>query len=282
MKSKFKKIVGVTGSTGFLGSALCKDIKKQNKFELVKFRGNILNKNHLKKWFRENNIEYLIHLAAVVPTYKFVNNKDYAKKVNFVGTKNIVYELNKSKYIRWFFYSSTSHIYKFNNFKLKESSLKRPFSAYGKTKLKAEYYLKEKVNKNIRLCCGRIFSLEGKKKTESYFLPGLKSKIRKNKKIKLNMNDFRDFIHIDDVVGAIIELMKKKVMGDFNIATGKKTSFLKIINIVKKIYKKKIFIEKLNDKDVKGSYADIRKIQKTIKWSPRRNINYILKDYFNK
>ena len=49
MKSKFKKIVGVTGSTGFLGSALCKDIKKQNKFELVKFRGNILNKNHLKK-----------------------------------------------------------------------------------------------------------------------------------------------------------------------------------------------------------------------------------------
>ena len=169
VKSKFKKIVGVTGSTGFLGSALCKGIKKQNKFELVKFRGNILNKNHLKKWFRENNIEYLIHLAAVVPTYKFVNNKDYAKKVNFVGTKNIVYELNKSKYIRWFFYSSSSHVYKFNNFKLKESSLKKPFSTYGKTKLKAEYYLKEKVSKNIRLCCGRIFSLEGKKQKVIFY-----------------------------------------------------------------------------------------------------------------
>ena len=50
----------------------------------------------------------------------------------------------------------------------------------------------------------------------------------------------------------------------------------------KKIYKKKIFIEKLNDKDIKGSYADIQKIQKTIKWTPRCNINYILKDYFNK
>ena len=58
------------------------------------------------------------------------------------------------------------------------------------------------------------------------------------------MNDFRDFIHIDDVVRAIIELMKKKVMGDFNIATGKKTSFLKIINIVKKkIYKKKFLLK---------------------------------------
>ena len=76
--------------------------------------------------------------------------------------------------------------------------------------------------------------------------------------------------------------MKKKVVGDFNIATGKKTSFLKIINFVNKIHKKKIFIEKLNNKNSKGSYADIQKIQKTIRWTPRRNINYILKDYFNK
>ena len=113
------------------------------------------------------------------------------------------------------------------------------------------------------MCCGRIFSLEGKKKTESYFLPGLKSKIHKNKKIKLNMNDFRDFIHIDAVVRAIIELMKKKVMGDFNIATGKKTSFLKIINIVKKIYKKKIFIEKLNDKDSKVHMQISKKFKRT-------------------
>lgn len=282
MKYKFKQIVGVTGASGFLGSALCKDIKKKNKFRLVKFKGNILNKNHLKEWFFKYRINYLIHLAAVVPTYKFIKDKDYAEKVNLVGTKNIVNELNKLNHIKWLFYSSTSHVYKFSNNKLKENSLKKPFSVYGKTKLKAENYLKKKLNKNIKLCCGRIFSLEGKKKTESYFLPSLRSKVQSNSQIRLNLNNFRDFVHIDDVIKAIIKLMNNEVSGNFNIASGKKITFLKIINIIKKISKKKISLENVNDKSSKGSYADIQKIKKFIRWTPKRNINYILKDYFSK
>jgi len=282
VKYKLKKIVGITGATGFLGSALCKDIKNRNKFRLVKFKGNILNRNQLKEWFSKYKINYLIHLAAIVPTYKFIKDKDYAEKVNFVGTKNIVNELNKLNYVKWLFYSSTSHVYQFSNNKLKESSLKRPFSAYGKTKLKAENYLRKKLNKNIKLCCGRIFSLEGKKKTESYFLPSLRNKIYSNSEIRLNLNNFRDFVHIDDVVKAIIGLMNNEVRGNFNIASGNKITFLKIINIIKKISKRKFFLYNVNDKNSKGSFADIKKIKKIIRWTPKRNINYILKDYFRK
>ena len=279
-KSEVKKVVGITGSSGFLGKLVKKKLSKLSKYNIRECKVDITKKNSLKNWFKKNECDYFIHLAAIVPVNTVRDKPKLAKKVNILGTKNIISEINSSKKIKWFFFASSSHIYKFNNNKLHESSKKDPFSLYGKTKLTAENFIKKNIDKNIKSCCGRIFSLEGKKKGESYFLPSLVKKIKKNYKVELNGNIFRDFIHVEDVVRAIIMLMDNEIKGNFNIASGKKIKFISIIKIIKKYTKIDLNFISIKSNSL-SAYANIKKIQNKIKWKPQKNIEFIIKEYLN-
>ena len=281
MTCKKFKLIGLTGSTGLLGQSLKKKLRKLNNYKLNCYKGDITNKSQLKKWFKVNSFCYVIHLAAIVPVKKVNKNINFAKKVNIGGTKNIINEINKKKSIKWFFFSSSSHVYQFNNKEVRETSIKKPFSIYGKTKLEAEKFIKKKINKKIKFCIGRIFSLEGKNKAKSYFLPGLLKKIRKNKVIEIDLNQFRDFIHVDDVAEAVVILLKKEQVGIYNIASGKKTRFYELINLFSKLLKRKIKFKNTVSKVSNSSYADIYKIKKDINWKVKKKVFYIIKDYLN-
>ena len=281
MTCKKFKLIGLTGSTGLLGQSLKKKLRKLNNYKLNCYKGDITNKSQLKKWFKVNSFCYVIHLAAIVPVKKVNKNINFAKKVNIGGTKNIINEINKKKSIKWFFFSSSSHVYQFNNKKVRETSIKKPFSIYGKTKLEAEKFIEKKINKKIKFCVGRIFSLEGKNKDDSYFLPGLLKKIRKNKVIEIDLNQFRDFIHVDDVAEAVVILLKKEQVGIYNIASGKKTKFYELINLFSKLLKRKIKFKNTVSKVSNSSYANIYKIKKAINWKVKKKVFYIIKDYLN-
>ena len=281
MPCKKFKLIGLTGSTGLLGQSLKKKLRKLDNYKLNCYKGDITNKSQLKKWFKVNSFCYVIHLAAIVPVKKVNKNINFAKKVNIGGTKNIINEVNKKKSIKWFFFSSSSHVYQFNNKEVRETSIKKPFSIYGKTKLEAEKFIEKKINKKIKFCVGRIFSLEGKNKAKSYFLPGLLKKIRKNKVIEIDLNQFRDFIHVDDVAEAVVILLKKEQVGIYNIASGKKTRFYELINLFSKLLKRKIKFKNTVSKVSNSSYADIYKIKKDINWKVKKKVFYIIKDYLN-
>ena len=281
MTYKKFKLIGLTGSTGLLGQSLKKKLRKLNNYKLNCYKGDITNKSQLKKWFKVNSFCYVIHLAAIVPVKKVNKNINFAKKVNIGGTKNIINEVNKKKSIKWFFFSSSSHVYQFNNKEVRETSIKKPFSIYGKTKLEAEKFIEKKINKKIKFCVGRIFSLEGKNKAKSYFLPGLLKKIRKNKVIEIDLNQFRDFIHVDDVAEAVVILLKKEQVGIYNIASGKKTKFYELINLFSKLLKRKIKFKNTVSKVSNSSYANIYKIKKAINWKVKKKVFYIIKDYLN-
>ena len=108
---KFKKInCGITGHTGVLGSELLKE-----NLNFVKFKGDITKKNDLKNWLKNKKIDIIFHLAAVVPTNIVKKKFQYANKVNYLGTKFLIDEIIKNKIkIKWFFFSSTSHVYAFS------------------------------------------------------------------------------------------------------------------------------------------------------------------------
>ena len=174
MKSK-KINCGITGHTGSLGSEL---LKKNIGVKFIKFKGDITNKKHIKKWFQNYSIDIIIHLAAVVPTRLVKKNYRLANKVNFYGTKLLVDEVIKYKKIKWFFYSSTSHVYKFSNKKLSENSIIKPISKYGLTKLKGEnYILKNQIM--YKPCIGRIFSFTSKKQNKNFIIPSILNKLKK-------------------------------------------------------------------------------------------------------
>ena len=233
-------VCGITGHTGTLG----KELLKNKLFLFKKFKGDITKYSDVVEWVDKNNLDLIIHLAAIVPTQKV--NQDYlaAKKVNYQGTINLINAINKKKKdLDWLFFSSTSHVYKIQNNKKKiaENYLKKPYSKYGNTKWLAEKYIISKLDKRIPFCIGRIFSFTGKNQSKEFFIPAILKKIKTSKKKTVtlqNLNHYRDFISLEDIVRAITLLYKTKSKGIYNIGSGKKVSLIGIANYICAKYNK--------------------------------------------
>ena len=266
--------IGITGHSGLIGKHF---IKKYKQYKYFKFKGDIKNKNHINAWIKEKNFNYLLHLAAKVPTQYVNSNYKESYNVNVNGTKNLLRSSIESKKIKWFFFASTSHVYGSCKGKLSENSRLRPFSKYGYTKLVAEKFLISKKKKiNFKICISRIFSITHPKQHISYAVPSILRKIRKsNKIINLeNLNHTRDFCHVDDICRGINILLKKKSNGIYNLGSSIPVN-LKYIALY--FAKKKSIIFKDNKKETR-IVANNNKIRR-LGFNTKYGIKKILKDF---
>ena len=107
------------------------------------------------------------------------------------------------------------------------------------------------------------------------FIPIVISGCIKNKKFPCSKgNQFRDFLHIDDVVDAILKsLRNKNAKGQIiNIGSGKSRKIKNIIEYVKKILKGgyPLFGKvKLRKDEILKVYPDINKAKNKINWRPK-------------
>ena len=274
---KFSELkFGITGHTGVLGREF---IKKNKNLNFIKFKGDITKKNDVKKWFQKNPIDIVVHLAAVVPTNIVKKKINYANKVNYTGTKLLVDEAVKYKKIKWFFYSSTSHVYKYSKNKISENSTIKPISKYGLTKLKGEKYIQKKLNKKIPFCIGRIFSFTSVHQKKPFVIPSIVDKAKLKKKLTLfnNTNHLRDFLCVSDVCEAIKILIDKKSTGIYNIGSGNKTLISDIVKLIFYKYKKNYLIN--NTSKQTCLVSNNSKIKK-LNWKPTKNIKSIVIDLF--
>ena len=270
--------IGITGHKGTIGREF---IKRNKNFSFVPYKGDITNQTGVDKWIKGSSFQVLLHFAAVVPVQEVERNFFKAKKVNYSGTKNLVDAIIKYRPSRliWFFYASTSHVYKYSNKIIKENDKKSPITRYGLTKLIAEnYILKKKKHTHVKFCIGRVFSFFHHKQKPSYFIQVAYKKIYQQNNTHIfftGLHQYRDVLGVKDVCGAISFLCRKKAEGIYNIASGKKTKLLKIIQIL--LSKRKISIA-TDQKKRKNLTASIAKIKK-LGWSPRQNIKQILSEY---
>ena len=278
IKSKIK--IAITGHTGVIGTSFIK--KYKNEFKFIKFNDDLTDTKKLKLWIKKVNAEAFLHFAAKVPIKIVENKKKLSKKVNFDCVKLIAEEIIKNNRIKWFFFASSSHVYKKSLKAVNERSIVSPSNYYGYTKYLSENFLlnfKDK-KKKTNICIGRIFSFTNHDQNETFLIPSLYKKISKNEKLNINnLQSYRDFLHINDICKAIYLLFKKRAVGIYNISSGRK---IKIINIANEISlqlkNKKIYnsINKIKSKDILfGNNSRLKKLG----WKPTHNIKSIIKDY---
>ena len=77
----------------------------------------------------------------------------------------------------------------------------------------------------------------------------------------MNINKYRDFVHIDDVVKALNLMVKKKYDSQINISSGKKVNLIEICKKINKIYyNKKISFDINRGKDIFGNNNKLKKL----------------------
>ncbi len=153
----------ITGSTGWLGKNLLKQmISKEENIEIrvlaesgeynqleddingkvIKFDGDIRNKNSLDSFFKKSDGSVLIHLAGCIHPKIF--SKDF-DEINFFGTKNVI-EMSLASGISKAIVISSNSPLGCNPVKehlFTEKSPYMPYMGYGKSKYKMEKYLRQ-------------------------------------------------------------------------------------------------------------------------------------------
>lgn len=148
----------VTGSNSLLGKAVVeKFVKNGEKIRCydqykpksvpdgVEFiQGDLFSMKRLNLACK--GVDTVIHLMDKSRAQKIGRRK--MKKINITGTKNLLTVIKKLKINRMIFLSSYAVYGKTTAFPLKEDDRKKPYTAYGKDKLKAEILCEAFAKKN--------------------------------------------------------------------------------------------------------------------------------------
>lgn len=291
----------LTGSNGFLGTYIDKELKKQNYNIITLGRKNSIINIDLSKevpLFSEN-INIVIHSAGkahVVPKSE-KEKKDFFV-VNVQGTHNLIKSLESSTCLKSFIFISSVSVYgliKGND--ITEDSPLNTYDSYGKSKIEAERLIIDFCKrKNINFCILRLPLIAGKNP------PGnLGSMIRSLKKgtyLSIGKANVRkSMVMAEDVAKLIPNIFNKS--GVYNLSDGYHPSFDELEKgIAKQIGKRnplKIpqFIATLAAKtgDLLGNNSLInsqklikiqseltfssRKAENELGWNPRRVIDNI-------
>jgi UDP-glucose 4-epimerase len=252
----------VTGGMGFIGHHLVKELisnkhkviildnlSNSNKDFMTEckhnehidrnialYRQDIRNKAAANRIFELQPIDGCIHLCAKIDVQDSILNPHETIDVNVNGTLNILQACRENNVDNFVLASSASVYGHAQNLPIPEEHVTQPISPYGASKVAAEA-LVSSFRSNLKNCkILRFFNVYGKGQTPSYagvitkFIDRLSNRLPPV--IYGNGSQTRDFVHVSDVVRAIIlaiEINDKKgphiySPNIFNIGTGKHTS----------------------------------------------------------
>jgi len=282
----------VTGGAGFIGSHIAEYLvqrgddvtvldnlttgKKENLAKIndkINFvNGDIRDYKLLEKLV--NDTTGVFHEAALASVQQSFNMKDEYFDVNVNGTENIL-KLSK-KYGFKVIYASSSSVYG-NPIRIpiKESDEKNPINPYAETKLQKEDLAIRYSEMGVKVIGLRYFNVFGKRQSKEYagVLKLFLERISQGLPPKINGDgtQFRDFVHVQDVVNANIMSMDNDIAsGFFNVGTN---TSITILELAKNIIEysgldiEPIFKPTLKG-DVHGTIANIDLIRKEIGWKP--------------
>ena len=282
----------VTGGAGFIGSHITEKLVersdivtvidnmntgKEKNLESVKgkinfIKGDILDVDLLEDLTKD--VDGVFHQAALASVQDSFDKPDEYHNVNVNGTENIL-KLSK-KYGFKVVYASSSSVYG-NPIRIpiKESDGKNPINPYAETKLKKEELAIKYSKMGVSVIGLRYFNVFGKGQSKEYagvlklFLERIRDKLPP--KINGDGTQFRDFVHVSDVVNANLMSMDSDITHEFfNVGTN---TTITIIDLAKTIIEysglniEPIFGPAL-DGDVHQTKANIDLIKKKIGWEP--------------
>lgn len=291
-KSDRKKVL-VTGGAGYIGSTLVRHLLV-NKYDVVVFdnllqggdgvlsflgcpsykfiKGDIRNISEVKEAL--NDVDYVVHLAAIVGEPACRKYPEEAKAINLDGTRN-VFDAAKTQGAKRFIFFSTCSSYgvKGSDALADENTLLNPVSLYAETKIEMEKYIVDNINNNMSYTIMRPSTVHGPSPRMRFDLivnHFVKDAVL-NKSLKIfGGNLWRPLIWVGDAARVVEIVLKadKLLVGNQifnmgNIEANYRKS--KIAEIIKYKYIPDLELEyEGEDQDLRSYRVDFSKIEKTL------------------
>ncbi len=297
----------ITGGAGFIGSSLAEKllndgnkvvtidnfcnfynpkIKENNIKNLITnknfkmYKGDIREREILKKIFNENEINIVMHLAAMAGVRPSIQNPILYQEVNCLGTQNILEEMKLHNCKNLVMASSSSVYGNCKEVPFKEDMIVDfAISPYAATK-KANEVMTHVYHKlyDMNVIMLRFFTVYGPKQRPDLAINKFTRLMLEGKEIPMfgDGTTSRDYTYIDDIVNGIDRACKyaldnKEVYEILNIGNSSPISLKQMIDIIAKTLNVKPKINQLpmQPGDVERTYADISKAKKLIGYEPK-------------
>ena len=283
----------ITGSSGFIGSNIAQNIKKNiygigrqkksHKEKKLPYIKNLIKSISIKNLrLFKINFDFIIHCAGkgIVS-----NHKDDYKK-NFLPLKNVLEYLKKYSRESCLVFISTLAVYGNKNKKLSETDSLNPMSVYAKNKIKAENLCKLYSKQyNIKILILRVGPLYGIGLRKQFIYDACK-KISNNRNIFYGTgNEVRDYLHINDFANLINIIFNSKIKNFeiINVGSGNSYKIIDVIQYIKKGFNntgKVLFNNKGVNQNPKYLQSSNKKTNK-FNWKPKKNFFKELKKFIN-
>ena len=202
-------------------------------------------------------------------------------KTNLIGTYNLLQALEECNKLSKLVNLDSSFVYGKKNNSIKENQIAEPITPYGIVKLSqtnlVRYY---SVKRKIPSITMRLFTPFGRFDQPGRLITDImKSLITKKPLTLFSPYSKRDFIHINDVINALVLASNSPFKNGeiFNVGSGKYYSVKEFVTLASKVSKTKINVNWKNkqrefDKLGGNGYANIRKISENLGWRPKITI----------
>lgn len=307
----------ITGGAGFIGSSLTErllkeenkvividnfcdfydiKIKENNVKELLQnenfklYRGDIRDREVLRKIFDENNIDIVMHLAAMAGVRPSIENPILYQEVNCMGTQNILEEMNVHN-VKNLVMASSSSVY--GNCKevpfREDMVVDFAISPYAATK-KANEVMTHVYHKlfDMNVIMLRFFTVYGPKQRPDLAINKFTRMMLNNEEIPMfgDGTTSRDYTYIDDIVDGIIKsceysMNNNNVYEILNLGNSSPVSLKEMINTIGEALgiDPKIKQLPMQPGDVDRTYADISKAKKLIGYEPKVSFNQGIENF---
>lgn len=313
----------ITGGAGYIGSHFVKllienhvelfiidnlsrghqeSIPKNVIFE----KADINDNQKLNSIFKKYKPESVVHFAALAYVGESVENPTKYYQNNVVGSFNLIKACSENE-VENFIFSSTCSIYgNPRKIPIAENEPSNPINPYANTKFIIETILKDFESKyGMKSVSLRYFNAAGASfdgsigeshNPETHLIPlVMETALGKRKDIWVFGNDYntkdgtciRDYIHVEDLAEAHFKALRYLQIGNestiINLGTGNGNSVLEIIEMAKRISKKKIdyVIANRRQGDPAILVASNEKAKKLLSWGPKYSIDDILTTAWN-
>ncbi|WP_061269574.1 SDR family oxidoreductase [Leptospira interrogans] len=284
----------VTGGAGFIGSHLV-DLLLENQFEVTVLdnfsTGRAFNLNHVKEkidlvecdlsiqedWIKKfQSVDYVFHLAALADIVPSIQNPEGYFQSNVTGTLNVL-QASRHYGVKRLVYAASSSCYGIPElYPTPETSPILPQYPYALTKRMGEELVMHwaQVYKFPALSL-RFFNVYGPRSRTSgtygaVFGVFLAQKLAgKPFTVVGDGKQTRDFTYVQDVAEAVFAAAQSDKVGEiYNVGSGATISVNRIVELLKG---EVTYIPK-RPGEPDSTFADIAKIKKDLKWSPKISI----------
>ena len=282
----------VSGGFGFIGTNLINHLLKKgfeigvidfvnnNKFKnITKYIGDISDYDFVNKTILDFQPNIVFHLAGF--KHRSVNVKDIRLSLesNLIGSLNIYESLLSLPNLKSVVTLGTADEYGTKTPFFEESSVEKPISPYGFSKLcatKLAIYFYQ--NYNLPISVLRPTIAYGPNQGLDMFIPALINSLIREKKFEMTPgNQKRDFIFISDLIDVMFKVSQNnKLKGEIlNVGSGKSIMLKDVAMIIASYLKKENLLEigsiPYRKNEVMDYNASIFKLNKKLCWQPKVN-----------